>query len=290
MNQTNYLAVKIENFNLPVVNVKQGEINFDLTEFENKIKDLTDVINEQQLNINNVDEFYNLRAKLNNFAKKINDDKIRIKKEYNQVYVNFENQAKKCKSLIENASEHLDCELKDFEEQQKQILREDYQKMWKDFGKESFIPYERIECLFGSKWFLKSTSKKKVLLEMININDNINKDVQILKNTIDDNKEFNLVLRNYYNSLDLSHELDEYTKWKNTISQQIIEKEVIVEKVVEVEKPVKEQSFKTTNEELKFDGKIINALFSINAEESVIDYVEKILKNNNVKYQIRRNY
>lgn len=294
MNQTNYLSVKIENFSLPVVSVKQGEINFDLEEFENKIEEITNVINEQQLNINNVEEFYNLRAKLNKFAKNINDEKIKIKKEYNQIYTLFENKVVKCRNLIEEASEHIDDELKKFEEQQKQILREEYQELWKKFGKDNFIPYERIENLFGSKWFLKSCSKKKVLLEMTEINDSINKAIEVLKLTIDDEKEFNLVLRNYYNSLDLTHELGEYTKWKNTISQQIIEKEVIVEKVVEVEKPTKaveiiENKFEEENKKIESNGKVINALFSINAEESVIDFIENLLKENNIKYQVRRN-
>lgn len=295
MNQTNYLALKVENVCLPEIVVKTGEINFDLTIFQNQIEELTNVINEQQLNINNVDDFYNLRAKLNNFAKKINDEKIKINKEYNQVYKVFENQVKECKALIENASKHIDQELKDYEEQQKQLLREDYIKMWESFGKSNFIAYERIEYLFGSKWFLKSASKKKVLIDMSEINDNINKAVEILKNTIEDEKEFNAVLRNYYNSLDLAQELGEYTKWKNTINQEKIVVECVEKEILETTQEntenATETKFHALNEKLKVEeeSKKVQAIISFTADEKVVDYVLKLLDENNIKYNFRKN-
>lgn len=295
MNQTNYLALKVENVNLPIISVKQGEINFNLDDFEKQIDDLTNVINQQQLNINNVDDFYNLRAKLNNFAKKINDEKIKINKEYNQVYKNFENQVKKCKTLIENASKHIDQELKDYEEQQKQILREEYIKLWESFGKSNFIAYERIEYLYGAKWFLKSASKKKVLIEMSEINDSINKSVEILKNTIEDEKEFNAVLRNYYNSLDLAQELGEYTKWKNTINQEKIVVECVEKEVLKTTQEntenATETKFHALNEELKVEeeSKKVQAIISFTADEKVVDYVLKLLDENNIKYNYRKN-
>lgn len=278
------------NIDLPLVNYQVGIIYFDLEDFKKSIQEINLITKQQELNINSVDEFYSLRAKLNNFGKKINDEKIKIKKEFNKPYTDFEKQIKECLILIDEASQHIDLQLKDFEKQQKQILKDEYIDLWESFGKDSKVPFERIE---KSSWYLKSTTKKQVLVEMTQLNDKINNELAIFYNNIDDEKERDAVIENYYISLDCAEELGKYTKWKNIIKQQQIKVENVKEEeqktTQEESKNAVETKFQALNQEITHEGKQQQAIISFTAEISVIDYVEKLLKENNIKYNIRRN-
>lgn len=290
MNDLEILKLKVEKVELPLVNYQTGLIYFDLSDFKQSINEIVEVVKQQQLNINSVDEFYKLRAKLNNFNKKINDEKKKIKNEFNKPYLEFEKQIKECMSLIESASNFTDEQLKTFEEQQKQILRDEYIELWESFGKDSKVPFERIE---NQKWYLKSTAKKQVLVEMTQLNEKINNELAIIYNNIDDESERDAVVENYFKSLDCATELGNYTRWKNTIKN----KEIVVEKVAEQEEKtiqqnnenVVETKFQGLNQEITHEGKQQQAIISFTAEISVIDYVEKLLTENNIKYNIRRN-
>ena len=225
MNDIEILKYQIAKVELPLVNCNKGTILFDLENFKNQIKELEEQVLNQNLNINNVSEFENLRAKLNNFAKVINDEKKKVKNEYTKPYNDFETQVKECIKIIENASNFVNDQLKEYEKQQAQILREEFIEMWKTFNKDKVVPYERIE---QDHWFLKKSSKKKVLVEMQQLSEKIDREVNTIKLSIADENEQNLVIGNYYNSLDIGKELGEYTKWKNTIKAT---KKIVVETI-----------------------------------------------------------
>lgn len=290
MNYTNFLTVKIENCVLPKIKVETGVIDFDLTEFKNQIKTLNGKVNELCLDVNSVDDFTKLRAKLNNFNKEINENKKLIKKQYLSVYDDFEKEIKEVMSLIDDASKNIDLQVKDFENQQKQILKEELIELWKTFGKDSKVPFERIE---RPNWYLKSFSKKKVLIEMQDINDKINNDLALLYDSISNEKEYENISESYFKSLDVGLELGNYNKWKNIIQQEknVVEKvkEVVVKTTQEKEENAVETKFQALNEELTHEGRRQQVIFAFTAEKSVIDYIENLLKENDIKYQLRRN-
>lgn len=290
MNDTNFLTVKIENCVLPPIKVETGVIEFDLTEFKKQVKDLSDKAKELTLNVNNVDDFAKLRAKLNNFSKEINENKKTVKNKYLSVYNDFEKDIKEAISLIDSASKSIDQQVKDFEAQQKQILREELIELWKTFGKDSKVPYERIE---KANWYLKSSSKKKVLIEMQEINDKINSDLALLYDSVSNEKEYEKISESYFKSLDVALELGNYTKWKNIIQQEkiIVEttKEEVVKTTQEKEENAVETKFQALNEEITHEGRQQQVIFAFTAEKSVIDYIENLLKENDIKYQLRRN-
>lgn len=292
MNNIDILQYQIANVELPLVTCNKGVIQFDLTEFKIQIQVLEANVKNQNLSINNVDDFYKLRAKLNNFSKQINDEKKKVKKEYTKPYTDFEEQVKECIKLIEDSSNFIDEQLKTYEEQQKQILREEYIELWKTFNKDNLVPYERIE---NAKWFLKSCSKKNVLVEMQTINDKIESDVKLLERSINNVDELTEMLDQYYRCLDVAQVLGEYTKWKNIVKNE----KIVVERVEET--PLKttqentenatETKFQMLNEELKVneESKKVQAIISFTADEKVVDYVLKLLEENNIKYNYRKN-
>lgn len=290
MNDTNFLTVKIENCVLPPIKVETGVIEFDLTEFKKQVKDLSDKAKELTLNVSNVDSFAKLRAKLNNFSKEINENKKTVKNKYLSVYNDFEKDIKEAISLIDSASKSIDQQVKDFEAQQMQILREELIELWKTFGKDSKVPFERIE---KTNWYLKSSSKKKVLVEMQEINDKINSDLALLYDSVSNEKEYEKISESYFKSLDVALELGNYTKWKNIIQQEkiVVEttKEEVVKTIQEKEENAVETKFQVLNEGITHEGKQQQVIFAFTAEKSVVDYIENLLKENDIKYQLRRN-
>lgn len=299
MNDIEILKRDIEKVELPLVSCNSGVIEFDLSNFKSQIQELVGVVKEQNLSVKNADEFYKLRAKLNKFSKQINDEKKKVKTEYTKPYTDFESQVKECINMIDNASGFIDNQLKTYETQQQQILREEYIELWKGFEKDDVVPFERIEN--QKKWYLKSTPKKDVYLELKSINDKIDSEINILKSSIQNVDELTEVMANYYCSLDLGKELGEYTKWKNTIKTKEIIKEVVVEKQQEcpveqvfnggqktippTEKKRLEPKFEAENQERE-----IQTIISFTANEELVDYIINYLQLSGVKkLQFRKN-
>ena len=294
MNNIDILKYQIAKVELPLVNCQKGTILFDLTEFKNSINELQEKVKEQNLNINNVEEFETLRAKLNAFSKQVNDEKIKVKNQYLAPYTDFENQVKECIALIKNASLFIDEQLKTYQKQQEQILREEFIEMWKTFNKDKVVPYERIE---QDNWFLKKSSKKKVLVEMQQLSETIDREINTIKLSIADENEQNLVIDNYYNSLDIGKELGDYAKWKNTIKATekiVVEtiKEEPVKTIQEKEENVVKPKYETLNKEITRkikQDKQVQVIISFTEEEEFIDFVLNWLTQNHVKYNYRKN-
>ena len=291
MNELEKLQYDIARFQLPLVSCDKGLIEFDLSYFKEQIEELEKLVKEQTLCIYNVDEFYKLRAKLNNFGKAINDEKKKVKNEYNKPYTEFEKQVKECLSMIESASVFVDEQLKHYEKCQEQLLREEYIELWDSLGLSDKVDFYRIE---NQKWYLKSCTKKNVLVEMSALVEKINNEVQILKNAISNVDELTEVLSNYYFTLDLGKELGEYTKWKNTIKA----REIVLERVMK--EPIKtiqekeenvQQKYETLNQEIKAndENKQVQVIISFTSDEEFIDYVLNWLSQNHVKYNFRKN-
>lgn len=292
MNELEKLQYDIARFQLPLVSCNKGLIEFDLSYFKEQVEELEKLVKHQTLDINNVDEFAKLRAKLNNFAKIIDDEKKKVKNEYLQPYTDFENQVKECIKLIKGASVYIDDQLKEYEKQQIQLLKEEFIEMWKAFNKDNFVPFERIEKDY---WYLKKTSKKKVLIEMQQISEKIDADIEILKKSINNVDELTEVISNYYITLDIGQTLGEYTKWKN-----IVKNEKIVVKQVEEEtlKTTQEENknavktkFEALNQEIKTNDKIkqVQVIINFTADEDFADYVLNWLHQNNIKFNFRKN-
>ncbi len=292
MNNIEILKYQIAKVELPLVNCNKGTILFDLTEFKNSINELQEKVKEQNLNINNVEEFYQLRAKLNNFGKQINDEKKKVKNEYNKPYAEFEKQVKECLTMIEIASAFVDEQLKHYEKCQEQNLREEYIELWKTFNKDKVVPYERIE---QDHWFLKKTSKKKVLVEMQQLSEKIDREINTIKLSIANENEQKLVIDNYYCSLDIGKELGEYTKWKNTIkaTEKIIVETIKEEPIKTIQEEQKNtvETYQTLNKEIKTndENKQVQVIISFTSDEEFIDYVLNWLSQNHVKYNYRKN-
>ena len=296
-NKETILMENIENLVQPQIDVTCGTIAFDLNDFKDKLEVLTAQIKTAVMTEDTVKQFTNMRAALNKAAKSLNDDKIKIKKKYCNPYLVFENQAKECIGLLKDASEYIDKQVKEYELEQLEILKEDYKQMWEELGKADFVPYEKIE---KPNWYLKATSKKQVSVEMNQINEEINKNLSLLRNSIPDDDEYKAMANKYYDTMDVVDVLAKYTEMKNIIKP----KTVIVEKVVEAEKTEEPEPITEGNipaepivEDVKpaapaaseEDDEPCQVIINFISKKSIVENIEKYLKESNVEYFIRKN-
>lgn len=290
MNELEVFKTSVAILEPPKAEVKSGAITFDLANFKTKLDLLKEKITSVEITIDTIDEFKSLRAKLNSFSTKIDDEKKRVKKEYNVEYTKYENEVKECKKLVDDASNYAKEQIQSFERQFREDKKEELEQMWAHYGKDKEVPFIRIE---KQDWYLKKYSNKMVAVEMTKLNDDINEAIETITKCIDNGKERERVIKNYYLSLDAAKELGEYYRWKN-----IIETEpVIVERPVEATTPKEpenavEPKYQAKNEEIKEvvvekpAGVKYNAVIMITAEENIIKNVEEFLNKNNIEYQI----
>lgn len=125
------------------------------------------------------------RATLNKVSTAINNEKKRIKNELLKPYEDFERKCKELMSIVDDASNTIDKQVKEFE------LKEQTEKEEKI--KEIFDSYVGIyknvinfDMIFNPKWLNKSYTMKKITEDINHIIVKASEDMDVLKNQIKD--------------------------------------------------------------------------------------------------------
>ncbi len=138
---------------------------------------------EEQLKTYNVDNYTGDakqaakdKAELNNAAKRLNDERIYLEKEWNMPFLEFKNIVKETTDLINSASAKLDLIVKEQEAKEKAEKQAEIEKLWaaKNF---SLVELGRV---FSPKWLNKTTKLTSVDVEMDDIIKRINGDLASL--------------------------------------------------------------------------------------------------------------
>lgn len=138
---------------------------------------------EEQLKTYNVDNYTGDakqaakdKAELNNAAKRLNDERIYLEKEWNMPFLEFKNIVKETTDLINSASAKLDLIVKEQEAKEKAEKQAEIEKLWaaKNF---SLVELGRV---FNPKWLNKTTKLTSVDVEMDDIIKRINGDLASL--------------------------------------------------------------------------------------------------------------
>lgn len=108
-----------------------------------------------------ITEFKATKAELNKVKKAINDEKIRIKKEYCIPLVEFENKVKDLIAMIDSVNIPIDNQLKEYEEKRKASRRSKIV----DFYNGSGFTLVPVEKLIDESWLNKSVTDKKWMEE-----------------------------------------------------------------------------------------------------------------------------
>jgi hypothetical protein len=147
------MELKIEDAQLP----KQIKFNFEelKTELTAKAHDYKVTVYTED----NIKEAKSDRASLNKLKKALNDERIRLEKEYMKPFNTFKAQINEIIGIVDEPIEIIDGQIKDFEQRKKDEKREAIIELWNNKKKPEFL--EAFD-LFNEKWLNSTYTMAKV--------------------------------------------------------------------------------------------------------------------------------
>ncbi len=193
------MEFKINNYQLPDnISFNYEELKQELTEKCATYETL--VYTDEQIKLAKDD-----RAKLNKLKKALNDERIRLEKEYMQPFNVFKAQVNEVIGIIDKPVGIIDKQVKEYEEKCKQEKLEKIQEYWNSLDDDNiaWIPFNGI---YDSKWLNASVSMKSIQAEIGAKLEQIKTDLATLSNL----PEFGFEATEIYkNTLDLNKALNE---------------------------------------------------------------------------------
>jgi len=93
------------------------------------------------------------RATLNKVAKAINDEKIRVKKEFLKPFEDFESKCKELQTIISDASNHIDKQVKEYELKEQAEKEELIKNTFDSYmSNQKFKELVNFDTIFNPKW------------------------------------------------------------------------------------------------------------------------------------------
>lgn len=147
------MELKIEDAQLP----KQIKFNFDelKTELTAKAHDYKVTVYTED----NIKEAKSDRASLNKLKKALNDERIRLEKEYMKPFNTFKSQINEIIGIVDEPIGIIDGQIKDFEQRKKDEKRDAIIELWNSKEKPDFL---NKHDLFNEKWLNSTYTMAKV--------------------------------------------------------------------------------------------------------------------------------
>lgn len=119
------------------------------------------------------------KANLNKLKKALNDERIRLEKEYMEPFNDFKSKINELISIIDKPVKIIDKQVKEFEEKKKQEKFENIKFMWSECTVPQGLEFDKI---YDVKWLNSSTSMKSIQESMNNAIERYNQDIVTLSN------------------------------------------------------------------------------------------------------------
>ena len=100
------------------------------------------------------------RASLNKLKKALNDERIRLEKEYMEPFFLFKTQVQELIRIIDEAASAVDRQVKDYEELQKEQKRAEITELFQTSFND--YPWLTLKAIWDEKWLNASVSMKKI--------------------------------------------------------------------------------------------------------------------------------
>lgn len=237
----------------------------------------------------NIKEAKDDRATLNALKKSLNDEKIKIKKEFEVPYKDFEDKIKELIELVDKPASEIDKQVKIFEEAEKVKKRESIENIYaENIG--SYADLIPLQQIYDSRWenkTYKETDIKKEIQDIVKKADSNIKVIAELKS------EFEFQIKDtYFRTLDLGQALVEKQRLEKqkelltTIKQQQVEVKVdSINNIDSVDSVRYAVGIDNSNEEsTSVEEKMISVAFRVECTESQLKALGEFMKANGIKY------
>lgn len=244
----------------------------------------------------NIKEAKDDRATLNALKKSLNDEKIKIKKEFMVPYDDFEAKIKELIELVDKPASEIDKQVKVFEEQEKAKKRETIKTIYSEnIG--AYAELISLEKLYDPRWENKTYKETDITKE---IQDVVKKADSDLKVIMDLKSEFEFQIKDtYFKTLDLGQALIENQRLEKQkeLQEQLAKPqttEVKVDPVNSIDVDAADAmryavgniaGVDTSNEESnQVEEKMVSVAFRVECTESQLKALGEYMKVNGIKY------
>lgn len=235
-----------------------GKIESNFEEIKKQIENEVEKFDGLIYNIDTIQDAKTDKATLNKLAKSLNDERIKIEKEFNKPFIEFKNKVKSLVDSIKGISQKIDEQVKSYEEKEKQekmqYVNELYAKELENYDFDL-----SIDLIFNDKWLNKSKSENEIISEMQHNLMNVRDNIKLIK------------------ALNSKHEKQLLDKYMSTLDMdRVLElKEELDKVVVDIDIPI-------SNEQEKTQEYNITVICTNSQLKAIEDYIKTI----NVKYLV----
>lgn len=180
------------------------------------------------------------RANLNKLKKALNDERIRLEKEYMIPFNTFKAQLNEIIKIIDEPVTMIDAQVKEYQENKKEEKRKNIISYF-DSVKEKLPEEIKLESIFDEKWLNESASMKSIKTKIDEAIIKISTEISTIKELGD--LSF-YAFENYYKTLNISTSISQAREqlameikkesFMNTESVEPLEEENIVEEIGEI--------------------------------------------------------
>lgn len=187
------------------------------------------------------------KATLNKLKKTLNDERIRLEKEYMKPFNTFKNQVNEVIAIIDKPIGIIDRQVKEYEEEKKNEKRDMIMKFISSYS----LPYDiRLAQIFNEKWLNATATMKSIYQEIDEKVTGIREDLA----TIESLTEYQDFAITYYkNTLDLRATLNEINRQKEFRAEQ---ERVEAERKAKLENAPKTEPKPEVKEEVKEEPEV----------------------------------
>lgn len=234
----------------------------------------------------NIKEAKDDRATLNALKKSLNDEKIKIKKEFEVPYKDFEDKIKELIELVDKPASEIDKQVKIFEEAEKVKKRESIENIYaENIG--SYADLIPLQQIYDSRWENKTYKETDIKKEIQDIVKKADSDIKVIAEL---KSEFEFQIKDtYFRTLDLGQALVEKQRLEKqkelltTIKQQQVE--VKVDSINNIDSVRYAVGIDNSNEEsTSVEEKMISVAFRVECTESQLKALGEFMKANGIKY------
>lgn len=237
----------------------------------------------------NIKEAKDDRATLNALKKSLNDEKIKIKKEFEAPYKDFEDKIKELIELVDKPASEIDKQVKIFEEAEKVKKRESIENIYaENIG--SYADLIPLQQIYDSRWENKTYKETDIKKEIQDIVKKADSDIKVIAEL---KSEFEFQIKDtYFRTLDLGQALVEKQRLEKqkelltTIKQQQVEVKVdSINNIDSVDSVRYAVGIDNSNEEsTSVEEKMISVAFRVECTESQLKALGEFMKANGIKY------
>lgn len=242
---------------------------------------------------NQITEAKSTRAKLNKVKAAIEDRRKELKKEYLKPYEVIEKQAKELVDMIDEVSSNIANQIKEFEEKEKEAKKIQIANLWVKLGYNKIT----VDKIWNEKWLNKTFTLSKIKEEMQAQIDDIEGDLNAIKELCGEDKQKCLTLQSkYLRTLDFQQVLSEYNAETEAAKKIIAEEKAVKAEqepiTVVSEEPQEEVEVQTEVQVTRNDllrtklETIYEIKFAVIGTEKQIKALSKFMFDNNIKFEI----